>query len=131
MVKLDFDLLSTVPDAPPAAGPDRALEPPPPDPRPPAEPLLATGCAAEAEADVAKPTGSATTAHISAAPTSRRRGFESDRRIPRRCDGPDVALESGRPGGVESGLLVESCSFMMAILLLRSFDPSAQKFGVR
>jgi hypothetical protein len=34
-VKLDVDRLSTVPDAPPAAGPDRALDPPPPDPRPP------------------------------------------------------------------------------------------------
>jgi hypothetical protein len=27
-VKLDLDTLSTVPDAPPAAGPDRALDPP-------------------------------------------------------------------------------------------------------
>jgi hypothetical protein len=30
IVKLDLDTLSTVPDAPPAAGPDRALDPPPP-----------------------------------------------------------------------------------------------------
>jgi hypothetical protein len=29
-VKLDVDMLSTVPDAPPAAGPDRALDPRPP-----------------------------------------------------------------------------------------------------
>jgi hypothetical protein len=29
-VKLDLDTLSTVPDAPPEAGPDRALDPPPP-----------------------------------------------------------------------------------------------------
>jgi hypothetical protein len=43
MVKLDVDTLPTVPDAPPAAGPDRALDPPPPDPGPPAEPLLAAG----------------------------------------------------------------------------------------
>jgi hypothetical protein len=28
-VKLDADTVSTVPDAPPAAGPDRALDPPP------------------------------------------------------------------------------------------------------
>jgi hypothetical protein len=42
-VKLDVDTLPTVPDAPPAAGPDRALDPPLPDPRPPAEPLLAGG----------------------------------------------------------------------------------------
>jgi hypothetical protein len=33
-VKLDVDTLSTVPDDPPAAGPDRALDPPPPDPGP-------------------------------------------------------------------------------------------------
>jgi hypothetical protein len=41
MMKLDVDMLATVPDAPPAAGPDRALDPPPADPGPPAEPLLA------------------------------------------------------------------------------------------
>jgi hypothetical protein len=29
IVKLDLDTLSTVPDDPPAAGPDRALDPPP------------------------------------------------------------------------------------------------------
>jgi hypothetical protein len=40
MVKPDADTLATVPDAPPAAGPDRALDPPPPDPGPPAKPLL-------------------------------------------------------------------------------------------
>jgi hypothetical protein len=34
MVKLDVDTLPTVPAAPPAAGPDRALDPPPPDPGP-------------------------------------------------------------------------------------------------
>jgi hypothetical protein len=34
MAKLDVDTLSTVPDDPPAAGPDRALDPPPPDPGP-------------------------------------------------------------------------------------------------
>jgi hypothetical protein len=31
-VKPDVDRLVTVPAAPPAAGPDRALDPPPPDP---------------------------------------------------------------------------------------------------
>ena len=31
-MKLDVDTLPTVPDAPPEAGPDRALDPPPPDP---------------------------------------------------------------------------------------------------
>jgi hypothetical protein len=29
-VKLEVETLSTVPDVPPAAGPDRALDPPPP-----------------------------------------------------------------------------------------------------
>jgi hypothetical protein len=42
-VKLDVDTLSTVPDAPPAAGPDRALDPP----------LPGTGWPDVAEADVA------------------------------------------------------------------------------
>jgi hypothetical protein len=37
IVKLDVDTLPTVPDDPPAAGPDRALDPPPP------KPLLAAG----------------------------------------------------------------------------------------
>jgi hypothetical protein len=37
MVKPEVDTLPTVPDDPPAAGPDRALDPPPP------EPLLAAG----------------------------------------------------------------------------------------
>jgi hypothetical protein len=41
MVNFDVDTLPTVPDAPPAAGPDRALDPLPPDPRPPAKPPLA------------------------------------------------------------------------------------------
>jgi hypothetical protein len=40
MVNFDVDTVPTVPDAPPAAGPDRALDPPPPDPPPLAEPLL-------------------------------------------------------------------------------------------
>jgi hypothetical protein len=43
IVNFDVDTLPTVPDAPPAAGPDRALDPPPPDRRPPAKPLWAGG----------------------------------------------------------------------------------------
>jgi hypothetical protein len=42
-VKLDVDTLPTVPDVPPAAGPDRALDPPPPGP----------GCPDGAAGDVA------------------------------------------------------------------------------
>jgi len=38
-VKPDEDRLLTVPAAPPAAGPDRALDPPPPDRGPPAKRL--------------------------------------------------------------------------------------------
>jgi hypothetical protein len=33
-MKLDVDELLTVPAVPPSAGPDRALDPAPPDPRP-------------------------------------------------------------------------------------------------
>src|SRR5258706_11747960 len=83
MVKLDVDTLSTVPAAPPAAGPDRALEPPPPDPGLPEAPLpgtprpaVAEGDVAGAEADVAgaegdaaQPAESPITAHISAVAT--------------------------------------------------------------
>jgi hypothetical protein len=36
IVKPDVERLLTVPAAPPAAGPDRALDPLPPDPKPPA-----------------------------------------------------------------------------------------------
>jgi hypothetical protein len=39
-VKPDVDTLLAVPDDPPAAGPDRALDPPPPDPGSPAAPPL-------------------------------------------------------------------------------------------
>jgi hypothetical protein len=39
-VKPDVDRLATVPAAPPAAGPDRTLDPPPPDPGACAKPLL-------------------------------------------------------------------------------------------
>jgi hypothetical protein len=57
MVKLDLDTLPTVPDDPPAAGPDRALDPPPPGPGAPAGRLPDTGCAAEADGDVAETDG--------------------------------------------------------------------------
>jgi hypothetical protein len=79
MVKLDVDMLPTVPDAPPEAGPDRALDPAPPDADPPATPLPGAGCpacgdvavgeAAVGGEDVARPTETAITAHTSAATT--------------------------------------------------------------
>jgi hypothetical protein len=43
MVKPDVDTLLTVPDDPPAAGPDRALDPPPPELLLAAGELLAVG----------------------------------------------------------------------------------------
>jgi hypothetical protein len=52
MVKRDVDTLLTVPDDPPAAGPDRALDPPPPDAGPPAAPLPGALFPAVAEGDV-------------------------------------------------------------------------------
>jgi hypothetical protein len=41
-VKPEVDTLVTLPDDPPAAGPDRAFDPPPPDPKCPPEALEAT-----------------------------------------------------------------------------------------
>jgi hypothetical protein len=132
IVKPDVDTLLTVPDAPPAAGPDRALDPPP-DPKPPAEPLPA----AVAEGDVAfaedvPQAESPIAAHISAAAMIHRLLlFDSNRRTlgRRSClamvteadesgedaGGPDVTAETGRARTVSWGL-VGSWSFMMAFL---------------
>jgi hypothetical protein len=101
-VKLDVDTLTTVPDAPPEAGPDRALDPPPPDPRPPAEPLppaVAEGDVAVAD-DVLQAAESPTTTHISTATMIHR--FLLLDRNPRT---PGVALETGRAGTVSWGLV--------------------------
>jgi hypothetical protein len=66
MVKPDVVMVSTVPDAPPAAGPDRALDPPPPAA---VEEGVAVveGDVAFAEGDVPQPANSAITAHVDAA----------------------------------------------------------------
>jgi hypothetical protein len=69
--KLDLDTLPTVPDDPPAAGPDRALDPPPPERGPPAELAPEASCPADAEGDDARPTESPTTGTITAAATIR------------------------------------------------------------
>jgi hypothetical protein len=78
IVKLDVETLSTVPDAPPAAGPDRALDPPPVAPLPgPGWPdvaadgdvAVAEGDVPVAEGDAAQPEASPITADISAAAT--------------------------------------------------------------
>jgi hypothetical protein len=74
-VKLDLDTLLTLPDDPPAAGPDRALDPPPPDPKCGVELLEDAPCAAvEGDAavagvDVPAQPASPIAGTISAAPT--------------------------------------------------------------
>jgi hypothetical protein len=80
MVKLDVDTLPTVPDAPPEAGPDRALDPAPPDPGLAATPLLGTGAPAAVEGDVARTAESPIAAHTSAAVTIQLIRFDSSRR---------------------------------------------------
>ena len=116
-MKLDVDTLSTVPDAPPAAGPDRALDPE-------GDVAVAEGDVAVAEGDVAQPAESPITAHISAAAAIRPLLlFDSNRRCPARrsCSamvieahefdedadggGPEVALETGQTGTVSRGLV--------------------------
>ena len=86
-MKLDLDTLPTVPDDPPAAGPDRAFEAPPADPGAPPECLPAAGGAAEAEGDDARPTESPITGLITAAAKSNRILFfdSSDRALGRRA----------------------------------------------
>jgi hypothetical protein len=58
MLKPDVDVLSTVPDDPPAAGPDRALDPPPPDrgPLEAAADALLPGAAADVLLELEWPT---------------------------------------------------------------------------
>jgi hypothetical protein len=68
-VKLDVETLLTVPDAPPAAGPDRALDPPPAAPLPGPGCPVAEGDVPVAEGDVAQPAESPITADVSAAAT--------------------------------------------------------------
>jgi hypothetical protein len=73
-VKLDVDTLSTVPDEPPAAGPDRALDPPPGIRPDIAEEDVAGGDdAVVAEEDVAHPAHTPITAAMSVAATNRPR----------------------------------------------------------
>lgn len=87
-MKLDGDTLPTVPAAPPAAGPDRALDPVAPD-RGPLTGLLPAvgwpaddaGCAADTEGDAVRPTESPTTRQTTTAATIHTRFlFASTRR---------------------------------------------------
>ena len=66
-VKLDLDTLPTVPVDPPAAGPDRAFDPPPPERGPPAGRAPEASCPADAEGEVARPTESPITGTMTAA----------------------------------------------------------------
>jgi hypothetical protein len=123
IVKPDVETLPTVPAAPPAAGPDRALDAPPPDRGPPEAPLGA----AVAEGDVAVAAAvphadRPISAHIGAAAMTHRlllcdsnrrclgrRGFlttvaEADE-SGEDAAGPDVALEAGRAGPVWWGFV--------------------------
>jgi len=103
-VKLDVDRVSTVPDAPPEAGPDRALDPAPPDWRPPAAAAEGDGAVAEVVPQAAPNT---ITAHIITAPEIHRlRPFDTD-----------AAFEFGRAGTVLRAL-VGSQSLMLAFLVL-------------
>jgi hypothetical protein len=133
-VKLDLDTLPTVPVDPPAAGPDRAFDPPPPERGPPAGLAPEASCAADTEEEVARPTDSPITGTMTAAATIRPpfrfrsiRPTRGRRRGAAVVDGPDVALEAGRAGWVSSGL-GESVSFMVTLLLLMRLHRECQPF---
>jgi hypothetical protein len=91
MMKLDGDTLATVPEAPPAAGPDRALDPPAPEPGPPAAPPPGLRCSAVAGEDAAvadedvespRPRETPTAEHVSAeAAIQRFLLFDNNRRV--------------------------------------------------
>jgi hypothetical protein len=76
-VKPEVDRLLTVPTVPPAAGPDRALDPPPPAPPPgpgcpdAVDEDVAVDGVVVAEDDAPQPAESPITAHITAAATTR------------------------------------------------------------
>ncbi|WP_143172567.1 hypothetical protein [Actinacidiphila paucisporea] len=119
-VKPDAEVLSTVPDEPPAAGPDRALEPPAPA-LPPGMPCPAVDdvdeegeeedAAAAVEPDVEQPVQTAATAHTSAAAIPALFLFARDRRAPElpATDPPD--------GNPVSWVFFESKSLIAAFLL--------------
>jgi hypothetical protein len=108
-VKLDVETVPTVPDDPPAAGPDRALDPPPPDLGPPATPpAVAEGDEAVAEGDAAIPTDSAITAPISTAAAATIHPLllvDSNRRSQDRRAGSATVAEAGVAGRVSWGVV--------------------------
>jgi hypothetical protein len=148
-VKADEDTPVTVPDAPPAAGPDRALDPPPPDPEPPADPPPAAGCpvvvdddaagadgdVGVAEEDVPSPTETPITALSTAAATIHMLFlFDSHRRVAGRrgstagteAEGPGNDAGGGGPPGVSLGSL-GSYSFIVALLALGSLSRDCRR----
>jgi hypothetical protein len=134
-VKVDLETLATVPEDPPEAGADLALDPPPPNPGAAGTVLVATTCPADAERDVTRPTETPITAINSAvARIHDLLLFDSNRRSPgrRACGEADRALDVARGGGGMapapldadgsgrgSSGLVGSWSFMMAVLSRR------------
>jgi hypothetical protein len=105
MVKPDEDTLATVPDAPPAAGPDRAVGALPLDPPLLLEAMAAAGGVAVDEPDLAIPTESPITAHVSAAAAAihRRLLFAHNRSIPDRRAVWAVGAETVPSGGEDGG----------------------------
>jgi hypothetical protein len=106
-MKLDLATFPTVPVDPPAAGPDRAFDPWPPDPSCPVELLPTTACTAPAEDDVSRPTNNPVTEPSSAAATiSPRLRCESDSRVLGWRAGSDMLAEIGDPDEGASGRVV-------------------------
>lgn len=109
-MKLDVDRVLTVPAAPPEAGPDRALDAPPPNPCPPAALVLGGSLAAVADGDVARPKESPIAALTRAAAVIHRALlFASNRQTCRRpsclamgAEADQSGEEPGGGGGVAS-----------------------------
>jgi hypothetical protein len=90
------DTLLTVPDDPPVAGPDRALDPAPPDPGPRAK-LLGDVAVAVGDEVAAQP-GSPITAHISAAAAIHPLFLFDGRRVQDRRACSVLVVEADRSG---------------------------------
>jgi hypothetical protein len=118
-VKLDVETLPIVPDEPPIAGPERALEPPPSVAPPPGpwDPSLAEGDMDVVEVDAPQAAQSPITAHMSAAATTRLLRLGSEPALPNlwATNAPDVPVDGGRAVRGASGLAAP-WSVMVALL---------------
>ncbi len=104
MVKPDLDTLLTVPDEPPAAGPERALDPPPTNRGPPAGTLLDVDGAADAGEDSTRPRESPMMGTNSVAATMVRHFFfVSNGRTLARGTNLVVGIEADRSAKDEGG----------------------------